>query len=248
MARPGAGARDRRAKSVTARAPTQRQDEAWTAQDGPVDGQDVQADREREEQRQRVVAHREPERHRRRQQVAVGGRLARRGPGPPRRRAGAGGSATSARCSACGSACVPIAQTIGVSARPSPAATPRATDRVSARTRSTVTAGGDADADGREERSSGTRGRRRAGARPTRASRAARTSGKPVGWAVPISGPTAWNSAVSQNPTPGMQREPRRGERQDADRDGRRQVRGVRSATLCYAQIHLPRSCRSRSR
>ncbi len=46
----------------------------------------------------------------------------------------------------------------------------------------------------------------------------------------------------------GQQREAREGERHDADHEGRRQVRGVRSATLCYAQIHLPRSCRSRSR
>ena len=39
------------------------------------------------------------------------------------------------------SAWVPIAQTIGVSASPRPAATPRTADRVSARTRSTVIAG-----------------------------------------------------------------------------------------------------------
>ena len=47
---------------------------------------------------------------------------------------------------------------------------------------------------------------------------------------------------------PGQQRQAREGERHDADREGRRQVRGARTATLCYAQIHLPRSCRSRSR
>ena len=47
--------------------------------------------------------------------------------------------ATSAKWSACGSACVPIAQTIGVSAIPSPAAIPRASDPLSRRARSTVT-------------------------------------------------------------------------------------------------------------
>ena len=59
--------------------------------------------------------------------------------------------ATRARCRAWASACVPIDQTTSVNARPSPASTPRATERVSALTRSTVTAGGHGEAQGREQ-------------------------------------------------------------------------------------------------
>ena len=47
--------------------------------------------------------------------------------------------ARSARCSECASACVPIAQTCGVSTSPSPATAPIQRERVSTRTRSTVT-------------------------------------------------------------------------------------------------------------
>ena len=56
-------------------------------------------------------------------------------------------------------------------------------------------------------RSSGATARRAVAAGPTPASRSGRTSGSPVGWAVPITGRTIWNSAVSQNPTPGMSRQ-----------------------------------------
>ena len=42
-------------------------------------------------------------------------------------------------CSACASACVPMAHAIGVRASPSPATIPSATEPVRARTRSTVT-------------------------------------------------------------------------------------------------------------
>ena len=48
--------------------------------------------------------------------------------------------ATSSRWRACASACVPMDHTISVNARPRPAMTPSAIERVRARTRSTVTA------------------------------------------------------------------------------------------------------------
>ncbi len=156
-------------------------------------------------------------------------------------------SATSARWRTCGSACVPIDHAIGVRASARPAATPSATDRVSARTRSTVTRGGDAEAHRREQ----------VHAERLVAERLEQHRGEPAEEDVgreasrvrgAQDGPDRLELAGVPERDAGQQREAREGERHDADREGRRQVRGVRSATLCYAQIHLPRSCRSRSR
>ena len=84
-----------------------------------------------------------------------------------------------------------------------PAITPSSVDRVSARTRSTVTAAATA-----TDRPAN-RFMRKAGSPNGLSSTFAthpRTTyvGKPVGWATPISGATAWSSAVSQNPSPGI--------------------------------------------
>ena len=94
--------------------------------------------------------------------------------------------ATKARWSVCVSACVPIAQTAGVSARPSPAAiAERPAGRSGARTRSTVTPAADARRRSPTAGSSGTPARRAAGGRPTPASRAARRSGSRSGGPCP---------------------------------------------------------------
>ena len=212
-ARRAAAARGRRATTVITERARQASDEPPAAPDPGLDGEHEQPDRRRQEQGQRVVADRQPEDDGRGHEAAIaaiGARgplaaLARRAgdaPGTPRRRAGAA-MARSARWRACASACVPIAQTIGVSASPRPATTPSGQRPGQRADEVDGDAGGDRDAERRRAGSSGRPARRTAGAR-TDASQPSRTYvGKPVGWAVPSSGPTVWSSPVSQKPTPG---------------------------------------------
>ena len=155
--------------------------------------------------------------------------------------------ATSARWRTCGSACVPIDQAIGVRASARPAATPMASERGQRPDQVDRHGGGDAEADRREQ----------VHAERVVAERLEHDRGEPaqqdvgrearrVGGAQ--DGPDRLELPGVPERDAGQQREAREGERHDADREGRRQVRGARTATLCYAQIHLPRSCRSRSR
>ena len=245
---------DERERSRPAR-PRRPAIEPRPPEDARLDRQHVQADRGGQEQRQRVVADR---RARRRRAAATSQRSARgsvadhdrrrRGRGRPSRRAAGAGS----RRAPGGGVRVGVrADRPGDAASgraPRPAATPMAS-RAGQRP-DQVDRDGGGDRRGRAPRagSSGTPASPNGWSR-TDASQPSRTYvGKPVGWAVPRTGPTVWNSAGVPERDPGQQRQAREGERHDADREGRRQVRGARTATLCYAQIHLPRSCRSRSR
>ena len=116
-ARPGAAARGRRATTVIARAATQRA----TSRGRRRCRRRPRARTARSAARAAGSASgcRPPGRTPPRPRPAPG-----RAPRPPRRRAGGAGSPASARWRACASACVPMHQTTGVSARPSPAMTP----------------------------------------------------------------------------------------------------------------------------
>ena len=219
-----------------------------------LDRQHVQADRDGQEERQRVVADREPEDDRRRDQPAVRARVDRR-----------------PRPAVAADAVVPADEQpeqdrderevedvrVGVRAdRPGDRRQRRARgrrrprgrrERVSARTRSTVTAAAtprqtaesrfirNAVVAERLEHDRGEPAQEDVGREARRVGRAQ-------------DGPDRLELPGVPERDAGQQREAREGERHDADREGRRQVRGARTATLCYAQIHLPRSCRSRSR
>ena len=183
------GARGRRATTVSDQGPGTRRDQPAAPPDPGIDGEHVQPDRDRQQERQRVVADGQPEDDRRRDRGSGHpdrpGRARRRpsrplehawcGPPGARTRSSQATSshsmiATNARWSVCVSACVAIAQAIGVSARPIPAAIPIAMLPVSRPDQVDGDRGRDCRRRSPRAGSSGTPAHRTAGGRPRRSS------------------------------------------------------------------------------